>query len=55
MSERSASGFKIDDGSGVIVCVNAANNTVANGNHVSVKGTLNSVTRILKSRLITTY
>lgn len=55
VSQRTASGFKIDDGSGVIISVDAPDNTVTNGNYVSVKGTLNLLTKTLTSREITVY
>jgi hypothetical protein len=53
VSERTAYGFKIDDGSGVAVTVDAPGNTVSNGSFVSVKGTLNPVSRALASQEIT--
>lgn len=54
VSNRTATTFDLDDGSGVIIHVSGAN-TVANGNYVGVKGSLNPATRTLSSSSITVY
>ncbi len=57
VSNRTASGFTIDDGSGAPINVVAPSNTVANGNYVSVKGTLDTSTNpaTLTSQQVTDY
>jgi hypothetical protein len=54
VSNRTAAGFDINDGSGVIIHITGTN-SVANGNYVGVKGTLNPGTRTLASQSITVY
>ena len=56
VSDRTDSGFKIDDGSGVIITVSTpSGNSVADGNYVAVKGTLNADTKVLTAQQITAY
>ncbi len=54
VSNRTADTFDIDDGSGVIVHVSGTN-TVADGDYVSVKGTLDVGTTTLTSQEITKH
>ena len=57
VSERTANGFVLNDGSSVSVSVSAPGNTVANGNYVSVRGTLSTSTNppTLTSQKINVY
>jgi hypothetical protein len=55
VSERTESGFKIDDGSGVSITVSADGNTVADGDYVSVRGNLDASTKTLTSQEITKH
>jgi len=52
VSQRTAYGFKIDDGSGISVAVDAPGNTVADGRFVLVRGTIDPVTMTLTSHQI---
>ena len=54
VSNRTASTFDIDDGSGVIIHVSGTN-TVSDGDYVSVKGTLDIGTSTLTSQEIVVY
>ncbi len=54
VSNRTADTFDIDDGSGVIIHVSGTN-TVADGDYVSVKGTLDVGTTTLTSQEITKH
>ena len=54
VSNRTASTFDIDDGSGVVIHVIGAN-TLSNGDYVAVKGTLDVATKTLTSQKITKY
>jgi hypothetical protein len=54
VSNRTATTFDINDGSGVIIHVTGSN-SVANGNYVGVKGTLTPSTHTLASQSITVY
>lgn len=55
VSNHTSTTFDIDDGSGVIIHVSAPGNTVANGNFVAVKGTLNASTKTLTASQVTKY
>ena len=54
VQNRTAAGFDIDDGSGVIIQVEG-DNSVSDGDYVSVKGTLDVAQQKITSPQITTY
>lgn len=52
VSNRDTNGFQINDGSGTTITVVAPGNSVAEGNYVTVKGTLDATNKTLTSQSI---
>lgn len=55
VSGRNSNGFVIDDGSGVMITVNAPGNTVEDGDYVSVKGSIDPVAHTITSQQTTKH